>query len=142
MASGKEAYFAIEIDDDRVERISIHGLASALGDAFAPNCSDRKVRVLEILTQLALAELGSAAGLSNIRQVRINRQLITERLSDEDLARRIGQVLDGANDMRDLEVLIIHHASQVIQACTVRTLHDVIRFTQPFKFDSNRESHR
>src|SRR5207244_6290110 len=55
---------------------------------------------------------------------------------DEDLPLRIGEMLFGTNDMRDLHVILVDHAGQVVEAGAVRALDDVVLLAGPF--DGNR----
>ena len=90
-----------------------------------------EIGVLEILVQLPLAELGLAARLGHEGQVGVDRQLVAQRLGDEDLPRRIRKVLLGADDVRDLEVVVVDHVGQVIEARAVGPLDDVVLLAGP-----------
>jgi hypothetical protein len=56
--------------------------------------------------------------------VSVLRQRIAERLGNENLPRRVRQVLFGPNDVRDLEIEIVDDARQVIKAGAVGPLDD------------------
>src|SRR6202030_2575965 len=62
-------------------------------------------------------------------------QWVAERLSDEDLPRRVREMLLGADDVRDFEVKVIDHARQMIEAGAVGPLDDVILLAGPIEFD-------
>ena len=92
-----------------------------------------EVCVLEILRQFAFAELGAAARLGHQRKMGIGRQWVTQRHRNKGLTRRIGKVFLRADHVRNLEVVIVHHAGEVIQAGTVGPLNDVILLAIPRK---------
>ena len=94
-----------------------------------------EVRVLEVLRDLALAQLVLAAGLGDVRQVRELGQRVTQSLEDEDLPRGIREVLDRPDHVRDAEVVIVDRARQVIEAGAVRALHDVVLLIGPVERD-------
>jgi hypothetical protein len=56
-------------------------------------------------------------------------------LRDEDLSRRVRQVLCSTDDMRDLHVTVINHTGQVVQYCAVGPLDDVILLRGPRDLD-------
>jgi len=91
--------------------------------------------MLQVLVQLAFAQLVGAARLRHIRQVRVDRQRVPQRLGDEDLPRRIRQVLDSADDVGDRKVVIVHNAGQMIQTGTIGPLYHVILFRGPIESD-------
>ena len=60
---------------------------------------------------------------------------IAERLGNENLPRRVRQMLLGPDDVRDLEIEIIDHAGQMIEASAVGPLDDVILLAGPVEFN-------
>src|SRR5690349_17105491 len=63
----------------------------------------------------------------------ILRLRIAEPLQDENLPRCIGKMLLRPDDVADLEIKIVHHARQVIQAGSIRSLNDVVLLAGPLK---------
>ena len=92
-----------------------------------------EIGVLEVLRDLALAELVLAARLGDERHVSVFRQRIAETLSNEDLPRRVRQMLLGADDVADLHVVVIHDIGQVVEARAVGTLNDVVLLRGPLE---------
>ena len=120
---GQVADLAIEIDDDRIERLGSRNVSDASGDLRAVIVEPLELRVFQVLGDLSLGELLRAARLGDVGQ----------RLSDENLARRVRKVLDRANHMRDPKIVVIDHACQVIQARSVGPLHDVVLLLVPIE---------
>ena len=89
----------------------------------------------QVLAQLPLAQLLAAARRGNVRQVRVARQIVAERLHDEDVPRRIRQVFLGPDDVRDVEVVVIHRARQVIERRAVGPLNHMVLFQRPVERD-------
>ena len=63
----------------------------------------------------------------------IGRQWVTQRHRNKGLTRRIGKVFLRADHVCNLEVVIVHHTGEVIQAGTVGPLNDVILLAIPSK---------
>ena len=61
--------------------------------------------------------------------------LVAERIADKDLSRRVGEMLLGADDVGDLEVLVVHDSRQMVEACPIGPLDDVVLFCGPVKLD-------
>ena len=95
----------------------------------------RKSGFLRYWSQLAFAQFVGAARFGHIRQVRVLGQCVAESLGDEDLSRRVRQVLDRPDHVGDLEVVVVDHAGQVIQARPVRPLDHVVLFAGPGELD-------
>jgi hypothetical protein len=94
-----------------------------------------EIGLLQVLRDLALAELVLAAGLGDVRQMRELRQLVAEPLHDENLPRRVRQVLDRADHVRDSEVVVVDGARKVIETRAVGALHDVVLLVGPIERD-------
>src|SRR5205823_3731654 len=82
--------------------------------------------VREILANSSLGEFPLAPRLSHWRQMGILRLRIPEPAQNENLPRRVRQVLLRPDDMRDLHVEVIDHAGQVVQTCPVGALDNVV----------------
>ena len=91
--------------------------------------------MLEVLVELSFAELVRATWLGHERYVSIRWQLVTERLGNEDLPRRVRQMLFGPNHMGDCQVVIVDHIGQMIEAGAIGPLNHRIGFVLPGKFD-------
>ena len=63
------------------------------------------------------------------------RRVVSERLHDEDLPRRVGEVLLRADDVRDPEVVVVHRARQVIERRAVGALNHVVLLEGPVERD-------
>ena len=95
----------------------------------------REVAVLQILVELALAELRLAARLGDVRQVGELRQLVAQLLEHEHLPRRVREVLLGADHVRDLHVVVVDDRRQVVQARAVGPLDDMVLLAGPVDAD-------
>ena len=104
---GQEACFAIEIDDDRIERLRSGLEMSTLGNPVSELEQGRKVFLLEVLIQFSFAEFGCTAGFGNVGQVRIDREGIAQALCNKNLAWCVRQVLDGSHNMGDFEIVVV-----------------------------------
>ena len=61
------------------------------------------------------------------RQVRVGRRLGAERLQDQDLARRVREVVLAADDVRDAHVAVVHRDREVVERAAVRAGdHEVV----------------
>src|SRR5919197_2524336 len=67
--------------------------------------------------------------------MRVLWEWIVQALGNEDLPRRIREMLGGADDMRDPHVIVIDHTSQVIQYRAVGPLDDVVLLLGPRHLD-------
>ena len=54
-------------------------------------------------------------------------------MGNENLPRRVGQMLFGTNHVRDFEVIIVDNGCQVVQARSVGTLDNMILFPRPIE---------
>ena len=128
---GQIADLAVEIDDHRVERLGSRDVADAGGDLGPVVVEPFEFGVLQVLGDFSLRQLLRAARLGDVGQVGVLGQRIAERLGDENLPRRVREVLDGADDVRDLEIEVIDDAGQVIEARAVGPLDDVVLLFVP-----------
>ena len=87
----------------------------------------------QVGVHLALAQLLGAAGLGHVRQVRVRRQVVAQAAGDEDLPRRVREVLHRADHVRDPEVVVVDRARQVVEATAVGALHDVVLLERPLE---------
>ncbi len=126
---------AIEIDDDGIERLGRRRMADLGRDVERVVVEPLEVGLLQVLSDLAFAELVLAAGLRDIRQMRELRQPVAQAFEDEDLSRCVREMLDRANHVRDLEVVIVDCAREMIEARAVRALHDVVLLVGPIERD-------
>ena len=129
------SHLAVEVDDNRAEGFWRERQPQRLGDPGTVVVRFLELVVLEILTQLPLAELLGAPGLGHIRQMRVGRQRVAQRRGYEDLSGRVRQVLDGADDVRDREIVVVDGARQMIQTRAIGALHDVVLLERPLEFD-------
>jgi len=90
-----------------------------------------EVPVLQVLLQLALAELVLASRLGDVGQVGELRRVVAQPLRDEDLSGSVGEVLLGADHVRDAHCVIVHDAGQVVQTRPVRALDRMILLARP-----------
>ena len=125
----------VEIDDHRIEGVGLDGVADRLGDLPAVLDQLGEVAVLQILVELPLAQLVPAARLGHERQMGVERPRIAERFENEDLPRRVREMLLGADDVRDLEIVIVDHVGQVVEARAVGPLDDVVLLAGPIELD-------
>ena len=130
---GQKADLAIEIDQDRIERVDVHRLPEPLHDGLPLVEEPREIAVLQVFLQLALAELGAAARFGHIGQVSETRQVVAQGLRNENLSGRVGQVFLGSNHMRDLEIVVVDHGGQVVEATAVGALNHVVLFAAPIE---------
>ena len=93
-----------------------------------------EIRVLQVLLELAFAELVLAPRLGHEGQVGILGGLPTEALGDEDVPRCVGEVFLGTDDMGDLHEVVVHRAGQMVETAAVRPLDDVILLSRPIEF--------
>ena len=87
----------------------------------------------QVGAHLALAQLLGAARLGHVGQVRVGRQVVAEAAGDEDLPRRVREVLHRADHVRDPEVVVVDRARQVVEATAVGALHDVVLLERPLE---------
>ena len=65
----------------------------------------------------------------------VGRPRIAEGLENKDLPRRIREVLFGADHVADLEIVVVHHVGQVVEARAVGPLDDVVLLAGPIELD-------
>jgi hypothetical protein len=106
-----------------------------VGDSPAVLVELGELRVLEVLVELALRQLDAAPGLGDDREVREQRQRRAQSFEDEDLARRVGQVLLGADDVGDRHLDVVDDARQVIEAGAVGALDHMVGLRRPLAID-------
>ena len=127
------ADFAVEIDNHGIERLGRRHVADAGRDLRALVVHPLEFQVLQVLRDLSLGELLRAAGLGHIRQVSVFRQRVAERLGNENLPRCVREMLDGADDVRDFEIVVIDDAREVVETRAVGPLDDVVLLFVPVK---------
>ena len=119
----------------RVEGVGGYRQPDLLRDLLAMFEQFAKIRVFQVLSQLALAELIGTARLSHIGQMCKPRRFPAQRTGDEPLPRRVGEMLDRPNHVGDLEIVIVHNAGQMVQKGPVGTLDDMVLFRSPLELD-------
>src|SRR5262249_15496323 len=70
--------------------------------------------------------------LGDERQMRILGKRIAQSPGNEDLPRGIGEMLLGANDMRNLHVVVVDNVGKVVKTSAVRALNDMVLLVNPF----------
>ena len=74
---------------------------------------------------MALRQL-LAVGAVQERQVRVERRLGAERLQDHQLARRVGDVVGAAHDVRDAHVVVVDGDREVVERAAVAARDDEV----------------
>ena len=110
-------------------------MANLLGNRSTGLIEPFEVFVVQVFINFSLAKFVLAARLRHKRNVSVLRQGIAERLSDENLARRIRKMLNRSHDMSDFEVMVIDHCRQVIQTRSVGSLDHMILLARPIEID-------
>ena len=130
---GEIADLLVEVHDHRVEGLGVGLEPDGVGDRLPVLVELGKLGVLQILVELALAQLALAPRLGDIGEVSIGGVLVTQPLGDEDLTRGVGQVLLGADDVGDPHLVVIDHTGQMVEAGPVGPLDDMILLPCPFE---------
>ncbi len=107
---GQVAHSLVKIHDHRVEGIALDRQADRRGDLLTVLEQLGEIAVLQVFVELALAQLDLAARLGDERQVGVLGQCVAQALGDEDLPRRIREVLFGPDHVRNPHRVVVDHA--------------------------------
>ena len=126
---------AVELHQHGVEALRDDLLAERGQDAGAVVVHLLELGLRQVLAELPLAQLLAAARRRHVGQVGVAGKLVAEPAGDEDLPRRVRQVFLRADHVRDVEVVVVDRAGQVIQVAAVRPLDDVVLLERPVEGD-------
>ena len=126
---------AVELHQHGVEALRNDLLAERGEDAGAVVVDLLEIRLRQVPAELPLAQLLAASRRRHVGQVRVAGKLVAEAVGDEDLARRVRQVLLRADHVRDREVVVVDRAGEVIEMRAVHPLDDVVLLERPIEGD-------
>jgi hypothetical protein len=128
---GQVTDLLVEVGDHWVEGGRTGRMSDRLGYLQAMLHELGEIAVLQVLVELAFAQLRPATRLGHKGQVRVLGQFVAQGLGDENLPRRVGKVLFRPDDVRDLQIVVIHHAGKMVKARPVRPLDHMVLFPSP-----------